>query len=245
MAYVKKPLMMSAPQYDSIGARGGAGIGTTGLGTQREVQDDELTSTHVNRLTRPGTDNRFLENTRANARQGFAARGGLNTSLAAAGAENAALEQAVNIGSRDAGVYADAATQNLDTAARRELSVMDLADRQAGRAFEADQAGGRWAQEREDRLAERDWQSQESQRARDFEAAQGREGRDWQANQEREQRDFDERATQRRNREGLSVRILDTIFSNPEYLRDPTAAAGMVDYFQSEWDRWYPRPPGG
>lgn len=230
---------------------GGAGIMNTGSGVQREVQANELTSTHLNELTRPGAGNRYLENLRSGARQSYAARGGLNTTLAAAGAEDVGLRAAGEIAAQDAGVYSQAAGQNLDAASGREQLQMQLTtaaeNRQAATAAAAANRVTDLMQRDLDRqhamtMADRDrgWRSQE----REAGERENQRTREWQSTETQRDRDFGELTQQRRNREGLGATIMQTILNNPEYMRDPNAAAGIVDFYLSEWDRWYPSQRG-
>lgn len=97
-----------------------AGITNTAGGVTREVQGNELTSTNMERLG--NSNNRILNQARMRGAQSAASRGGINSNLAAAGAEGAYLDMAGNVASQDASAYRDAAGQNLESLKQQRIA---------------------------------------------------------------------------------------------------------------------------
>lgn len=230
MTQPKRPLMMQqgvATPY----AQGGSGIGSTQAGVQREVQGNELTSTHLDALTRPGANNRYLENLRSGARQSYAARGGLNTTLAAAGAEDVGLRAAGDIAAQDAGVYAQAAGQNLDAASGRERLQMQMDEnrQQQELAYVRNNMGRLDAMAEAER--ERQFRREENAAERDWRTSEGREGRTWQSQENQAQRDYDWNSQEAQTRSAFIFRAVDTIMQDPDFWRDPQAAEGFMQFW--------------
>ena len=90
-------------------------------GFVRNVQDNELTSTNLNRIT--DQNGRYIRSARGRGAGYAQARGNLNSSLASANAEQAAIEAALPIASQDAAAYGAAANQNLDSLGRQQIAA--------------------------------------------------------------------------------------------------------------------------
>jgi hypothetical protein len=90
-------------------------------GFVRNVQDNELTSTNLNRIT--DQNGRYIRSARGRGAGYAQARGNLNSSLAAANAEQSAIDAAAPIASQDAAAYGAAANQNLDSLGRQQISA--------------------------------------------------------------------------------------------------------------------------
>lgn len=237
MSQPKRPLMAAGQplQY------GAPGLTPSMSGVQREVQGNELTSTHLNELTKPTANNRYLENLKQGARQSYAARGGLNTTLAAAGAEDVGLRAAGDIAAQDAGVYAQTAGQNMDAAANRERLQMQLQDNreQQELAYVRNNMGRLDAmaeaeRERQFRREEREAGFQENARERDWRTSEGREGRTWQSQENQAQRDYDWNSQEAQTRSAFIFRAVDTVMQDPDFWRDPQAAQGFMNFWAEE-----------
>ncbi len=138
----------------------------------------------------------------------------------------------------------------------RLASELNISEAEAGRIFEREMTLGErdwrsgeaerdrglnreeWAQRRAESDAQRGWQSSQAELDRDFE----RENRAW-LGQQAERRDRMSAFT------GAMGQIMQTIFSSPDFLRDPTAAQGFMDFFGTQFsglfDRFFGTSPGG
>lgn len=170
----RRGLMAIAP---TPGGSTPPGITSNAQGVTRQVQANELAGTHMEELGRG--DNRILQQARQRGVMAGAARGGINSNLAAAGGEAAWLDAAGNVAMQQAGAYGNAATQNLDSLGRQRISAegnetqlgvagigADASMYNADLDFESTRLGRE--QDRELTLSDREYRSGESQRDRDF-----------------------------------------------------------------------------
>lgn len=142
----------------------------------------------------------------------------------------------------------------------RLASELNISEAEAGRLFEREMTLGErdwrsgesaldrehtrglnreeWDQRRAEADAQRGWQSTQAERDRDFE----RENRVW-LGQQAERRDRMSAFT------GAMGQIMQTVFSSPDFFRDPTAAQGFMDFFGTQFsglfDRFFGASPGG
>lgn len=142
----------------------------------------------------------------------------------------------------------------------RLASELNISEAEAGRLFEREMTLGErdwrsgesaldrehtrglnreeWEQRRAEADAQRGWQSTQAERDRDFE----RENRVW-LGQQTERRDRMSAFT------GAMGQIMQTVFSSPDFFRDPTAAQGFMDFFGTQFsglfDRFFGTSPGG
>lgn len=204
-------------------------------GYTRQVQDNELSQTHLNNMLDEG--GRYITSARGRGSRFAASRGMANSSLAAAAAEGSAIDAAAPFALSDADAYRAAAGQNLDSLASQRMAdeqnstTRYTSDNSVGAqlriaARESEDRERENALDRSWRTSERDaeqrWRSEESGRDRDFTAREN------------------ERGARRTMRAGVGAGIMSTILNNPEYFRDPQAAAGAIDFYLGEWDRLYP-----
>jgi len=141
----------------------------------------------------------------------------------------------------------------------RLQSELNISEAEAGRVFEREMTLGdrqwRSGESELDRgLSRENWmqQAQEADRQRGFQRDQAQLDRDF----ERENRAWLGQQTERRDRmqmfSGAMGQIMSTLFSSPEYFRDPTAAQGFMEFFSTQFgsifDRFFgasPNPTGG
>lgn len=138
----------------------------------------------------------------------------------------------------------------------RLASELNISEAEAGRVFE-----------REMTLGERDWRSGEAERDRGLNREEWEQRRleadrqrGWQSSQAELDRDFDRenrvwlgQQSDRRDRmsafTGAMGQIMQTIFSSPDFFRDPTSAQGFMEFFSTQfsgiYDRIFGAAPGG
>lgn len=142
----------------------------------------------------------------------------------------------------------------------RLASELNISEAEAGRMFDREMA-----------LGERDWRSGESALDREHARGLNREeweqrrleadrDRGWRSSQAELDRDFDRenrswmsQQAERRDRmsafTGAMGQIMQTVFSSPDFFRDPTAAQGFMDFFGTQFsglfDRFFGASPGG
>lgn len=227
-------------------ATGGGGPLPPGLtngsdGFTRQVQSNELASTHMEELGR--NDNRVLQQARQRGVQAGASRGGINSNLAAAGGEAAWLDAAGNVAMQQAGAYGTAAGQNLDSLSRQRMSAegnatsIQTADISAGasiygsdRNLEAQRE--RLAQDREMTLSDRDYRADQSRQEREYQT-----GRDETQNRyNRENADirfgYDQDAEDRRFQREAAGQIFQRMLDSPEEW-DEWDASGASEFFNN------------
>ncbi len=200
-------------------------------GYTRQVQDNELSQTHLTNMLDEG--GRYITSARGRGARFAASRGMANSSLAAAGAEGAAIDAAAPFALSDADAYRAAAGQNLDS-----LASQRMADEQNSTTrYTSDNSVGAQL-----RIAERN--SEDQQRDRDWRTSDREADQRWRSEESGRDRDFtareNERGARRTMRAGVGAGIMSTVLNNPEYFRDPQAAAGAIDFYLGEWDRLYP-----
>lgn len=138
----------------------------------------------------------------------------------------------------------------------RLQSELNISEAEAGRIFE-----------REMTLGERDWRSGEAERDRGLNREEWEQRRleadrqrGWQSSQAELDRDFERenrawvgQQADRRDRmsafTGAMGQIMQTIFSSPDFFRDPAAAQGFMEFFSTQfsgiYDRIFGAAPGG
>lgn len=219
------------------------GLTASDEGYTRQVQDNELSATHLTNMLDQG--GRYITSARGRGARRAASRGSPNGALAAAAAEGAAIDAAAPFALQDAQAYGTAAGQNLDS-----LSSQRMADEQNSTTrYTSDNSVGaqiriaqsnidadRERQERDlqDRTRDREWRTSERTGDEAFRARERQSDRDWESRENR-------RAT----RAGVGAGLIGMLSQNPEYFRDPQALIGAVEYYSSEWDRLFPDPAGG
>lgn len=134
----------------------------------------------------------------------------------------------------------------------RLQSELNISEAEAGRIFEREMTLGErdwrsgeaeldrglnreeWEQRRQEADRQRGWQSSQAELDRDFE----RENRAW-LGQQTERRDRMSAFT------GAMGQIMQTIFSSPDFFRDPAAAQGFMEFFSTQFSGIYDRIFGG
>ena len=134
----------------------------------------------------------------------------------------------------------------------RLASELNISEAEAGRIFE-----------REMTLGERDWRSGEAERDRGLNREEWEQRRleadrqrGWQSSQAELDRDFERenrawvgQQADRRDRmsafTGAMAQIMQTIFSSPDFFRDPAAAQGFMEFFSTQFSGIYDRIFGG
>lgn len=212
------------------------GLTASDEGYTRQVQDNELSATHLTNMLDQG--GRYITSARGRGARRAASRGSPNGALAAAAAEGAAIDAAAPFALQDAQAYGTAAGQNLDS-----LSSQRMADEQNSTTrYTSDNSVGaqiRIAQsnidaDRERQTSDQQWRTSERTGDEAFRA------RERQAD-----RDFESRENRRATRAGVGAGLIGMLSQNPEYFRDPQGLIGAVEYYTSEWDRLFPDPAGG
>ncbi len=224
---------------------GSSTINNNEEGYTRNVSDAELVDTNLRRYM--DKSNPYIQGARGRVVQAANSRGLANSSLAAAGGEAAAIDAAGQFAMADAQAAQRAASESLQSLGSQRIadegnqtSVFNTTYSSDTQANIANQ--DRTSREREAGL-DRDFSRETDTRRRGYDV----EDRDYGTERMREQRgwevddrNYNERQQARRNREGTAVATLQTIFNNPEYLRDPAGAAGMVQFYQDLWDELFP-----
>lgn len=209
-------------------------------GYTRQVQDNELSQTHLTNMLDEG--GRYITSARGRGARYAASRGMANSSLAAANAEGAAIDAAAPFALSDADAYRAAAGQNLDSLGRQRIS----AEGNATTRYTSDNSVGAQL-----RIAARESEDRERENRLDREHRTSEREGDQRFRSEESERDRvftareNERGARRTMRAGVGAGIMSTILNNPEYFRDPQAAAGAIDFYLGEWDRLYPPEGGG
>jgi hypothetical protein len=241
-----QPLMSIAPHLVGSGRTRRSGSLPSNIqdneeGFTRSVDPNELTSTHLNALT--SGNSRYIRNARGSGAALASSRGLANSSLAAANSEAAAIGAAAPIASEDAGAYRSAASESLQSLAGQRIAhegnATSMAQQIHGDNTNAYMNQSRIDADRETDLRRRDWDVSDDERDYGRRTTERQQERDWSV----DDRDYDERATRRRNREGLAATTISTIFNNPEYMRDPAGAAGMLQFYQDMWNDLFPEGP--
>jgi hypothetical protein len=108
------------------GSRGGIGSRDE-RAYQGEVQQDELVESRLGNLL--SRDNPYIQNARQRGIQGASRRGLLNSSIAAGGAERAAIEAGLPIASADAQTFLQTRMQNQQDLNQNLMQERDIANR--------------------------------------------------------------------------------------------------------------------
>lgn len=221
-------------------------------GFVRDVQDNELTSNQLNNLT--NADSKYIRSARGRGASYAQARGNLNSSLAAANAEQAAIDAALPIATQDAAAYANAASQNLDSLGRQQIASegnatqlentrMETGSRESIAAnqllHDREQAAldRRWRTgEREadqgwrtsEREGEQGWRTSERQGDERFRSRESGLDRDWRSRESELDRMFQTNMNRLGSRNSIFGEIVGTVFSDPAYWRDQAGAAGFI-----------------
>lgn len=235
------PLMSVAP-----------GITRTNGGLARTVQDNELTSNQLNKIT--NSNSRYIRSARGRGAGYAQARGNLNSSLASANAEQAAIEAALPIATQDAAAYGNAASQNLDSLGRQQIASennatqlentrMEIGSREnismrelmhqrdqsdLDRRWRTGEREGEQTFRRGEREGDQTWRSSERQGDQTWRSGESALDRDWRSRESNADRLF--QATQNRlgARNGIFGEIVGTVFSDPAYWRDQAGSAGFI-----------------
>lgn len=217
------------------------GLRHTDEGVTRDVQENELSQTHLNNMTDQG--GRYITSARGRAARGAASRGMLNSSMAQGAAEAAAIDAAAPFALSDADAYRQAAGQNLDSVARQRISdegnatTRYTSDNSVGAQLRIANANimsneAEAERERQDRQRDRDWRTSE------------RTGeQDWQSSEANLDRQEARRAYRTQTRTAAAAATLGTVLGNPEYFRDPAGAAGAIQFYTDYWDQLFPPEP--
>ncbi len=240
-----------------------AGMSMGNLGYTRAVQPDELMSTHA--ATLAAGDNRLIRDARMRGAQAGASRGGINSNLAAATGEQAALGQVAEKHAQEAGAYGNAATQNLESLARQRIAAegnqaqLEAAGIGAGASMYASDNSLLSARERNElersltesgreyqtgeRLGTQQYQSGQAQLDRDF--TTNRDERQFGYNRQLEQDRFgySELANDNNYNRTLMGEIATRVFDDPETW-DQAQASGMFQLFGRRGSAWAPRQGG-
>lgn len=185
-----------------------------------------------------------------------------NDSLFAAASQDAMAENLIPVASADAGVYERGATANMG--ALNESSLADRANATSRANAQTAAGASRYASDRQlegdmarlrssenqFNITQGNWERQFNQDQRAFEENNRRYEND---NRIREQERQQNRAwetadrdtaTRAAGRNQIFSQVTNTIFSDPTYWRDPSAASGMVNFFTTNfstlWDQLFP-----
>lgn len=226
----------------------------------RSVDAPETVQSQISGLMNPNND--YITRARS-AGQGYAASRGLeNSALAAANSQGAALDAALPIASQDAATYAKTHADNMD-AENRALSdqlaaeaQLQAASMQAGTSIDVANIGA--AADR-DRLAAagKQWDQQFAREGEQFSQnradEQGRYQTDWERAQSaaNQQHQWDQSDFERQNEAGrqnfTQSSIMNTIFSDPSYWRDPQSAMNFANTygtnFTNMWNNIFGQRP--
>lgn len=227
-----------------------AGITNTAGGVTREVQGNELTSTNMERLG--NSNNRILNQARMRGAQSAASRGGINSNLAAAGAEGAYLDMAGNVASQDASAYRDAAGQNLESLKQQRIASEGNETQLASAGISAsasmynsdnDLLSSREARglERDLTLSGRDFTAGESRLDREFTAGESALDRGFRSSESERDRDFTrgrDRTLFEQDQEGrdneidrtVALELMQRFVDNPEEF-DEYNITGAANFF--------------
>ena len=205
---------------------------------KRIVGNNELVSNQLNRLT--AQNGRYVGDARQRALGEAGRRGLTNSSLAAAGAEGAAIQAALPIASQDASAYRTAADMESGNAQQTSISNAQIAAQERSNAASAASASAYASSAAAERDADRRWNDQRdirnrgwsvedrnfgdkaSVRDRDAGYSYGRENRDSEQAYGRENRDSTQ-AYGRENREAG--------FANDQVVRNDTMFANFIQPF--------------
>lgn len=272
---------MSSPldalrEYMTQGGASATGVRQQGSTFTREPHRRETVRGQMEDLL--ASDPEYIRGAERAGERFAAGRGLMNSSMAAQASRNAAIQAGMPIASQDAGMYAQAAGQNMSEMNAQERAKMEMnaaamasmpvinshdwvdAEREKDRQHQLT------LQEREISLADRARREEQqygrelTQEERDF-MRENRdmgwsrddrligEDRDWQREligTEREERQLDrqferdifddQRSDQRdANRQalfsGAFQMMLGTLFSSPDFFRDPQSASGFMEFF--------------
>jgi hypothetical protein len=233
---------------------GPAGINDSGGAYWRQVQNDELSGTRLNRLLDRG--GAYIQGARSRVGRAAAARGSFNTNQAIAEGEAAAIERAGEFAMQEAEAFGRAAGQNQDAfnqyriAQERNLTDIQTADIGAGATIASAQirvSGDLIQQDRDQRWRDRDREDQQEM---------DRERRGWDVEdrdmdyafrdrerEDQQQHDFDTLAEADRMNTGRQ--ILDFVLSNPDLLNDPAAIEGFSNVVYDLFPSLRPRTTPG
>lgn len=219
------------------------GLTASDEGYTRQVQDNELSATHLTNMLDQG--GRYITSARGRGARRAASRGSPNGALAAAAAEGAAIDAAAPFALQDAQAYGTAAGQNLDS-----LSSQRMADEQNSTTrYTSDNSVGaqlRIAERNsEDRRFDREHESEQNRFEREWRTSERAGDEAFRARERQSDRDFEARENRRATRAGVGAGLIGMLSQNPEYFRDPQGLIGAVEYYSSEWDRLFPAPEGG
>lgn len=250
---------VNAPPKRALMAQQTAGTAGVGLppgftggsnGPTRQVQSNELASTHMEELGRG--DNRILQQARQRGVMAGASRGGINSNLAAAGGEQAWLDAAGNVAMQQAGAYGTAAGQNLESIGRQQIAregnetSLGVAGIGAGASMYASDnqllsaREGR-LQDRDLTLSGRDFQRSEREGGQNWQSGEREGEQNWRSGESERDRNFDRDMQERGwnfQQEGqdneldrqMAADIFRSMLDNPEEW-DEYMATGAVDFF--------------
>lgn len=230
----------------------------TGGFRYRGVDAPETVQSQISGLMNPAND--FVTRARSAGIGHAQSRGLANSSLAAANSEGAALDAALPIASQDAATYAKTHSDNMDAENRALLANLDAdtairtASMNAGTSLDIANIN---AQSDKDRLAAQDkqWAQQFAREGTQFDQARNdanqRYATDWQHQQDLagqqhqwNQQDFaQQNQAQRQNFTQSS--IMNTIFSDPSYWRDPQAAMNFASTYGTNFTNMWNQLFGG
>ena len=201
-------------------------------GYTRDVDPNELVSTQVERLG--ASDNRGLRQSRMRGVQAGAARGGINSPLAAAMGENAWMDAATRMGEQQAGAYQSAAGQNLQSLAGQRIAdegnATSMAQTISNNTTQSGIAQAQLEHDRETDLRRRDWDVTDDERDYGRRTTERQQDRDW-------MREDEDRNFERGVETGVTGRILETAMNDPTLARNPQAMFGMIDTWMTELRR--------
>lgn len=229
-------------------------------GFVRTVQDNELTSNNLNRIT--DQNGRYIRSARGRGAGYAQARGNLNSSLASANAEQAAIEAALPIASQDAAAYGAAANQNLDSLGRQQIAAegnatqvqvtgMETGSREGIAMRELEHQRQQSDLDRRWRTSEREgdqnWRTSERQGDQTWRSGESALDRDWRSRESNADRLFQAGQNRIGARNGVFGEIVGTVFSDPTYWRDQAGAAGFIqswtDTLTPMFDRIFGQQP--
>jgi hypothetical protein len=214
------PLMASTQPQGSIQHPTGTGY------TTRDVDPNALVSTQLNNLLR--SDSPYVTQARGSAQRQAASRGLLNSTMAAGAGEAAAIQSGLPIASQDAATYGQTDADNMAAANEFLLNQGQWATQQ--NIANTSAAAARANAELNYRANMAQLAQQGSQWDQDF----AREGEQYDTDWEREvQRAI--LGNQLGQQTGLNASLYNTIFSNPEYMRDPSGSSGMMNFWQNDF----------
>lgn len=208
-----------------------AGMRHTDEGVTRDVQENELSQTHLNNMTAEG--GRYITSARGRGARGAASRGMVNSSMAQGAAEAAAIDAAAPFALSDADAYRQAASQNLDSVARQRISD----EGNATTRYTSDNSVGAQL-----RIANANIMSNEAEaaRERDWRTSERTGEQDWRSGEANLDRQEARRAYRTQTRTAAAAATLGTVLGNPEYFRDPAGAAGAIQFYTDYWDQLFP-----